>query len=166
MKFWALQLHGVWPSSNSRERQEGWFHRSNDVLGDGGVSWIWLYHFLVFCGEQNVQSDSLYSQISARPTKEGKDGWNNLCCTVDNVSAVLVSYFEALSHFLKKFYSFLWGQEVMEMEEMQSDWWGRGYLFQLSDSVIDRMKEPSSPSGRPQSQRRSPGAGIHFFFVF
>uniref|UniRef100_A0A8V0XGC0 Coiled-coil-helix-coiled-coil-helix domain containing 3 n=1 Tax=Gallus gallus TaxID=9031 RepID=A0A8V0XGC0_CHICK len=28
----------------------------------------------------------------------------------------------------------------------------------LSDSVIDRMKEPSSPSGRPQSQRRSPGA--------
>lgn len=23
--------------------------------------------------------------------------------------------------FLKKFYSFLWGQEVMEMEEMQSD---------------------------------------------
>ncbi|XP_072196656.1 MICOS complex subunit MIC19 isoform X2 [Excalfactoria chinensis] len=28
----------------------------------------------------------------------------------------------------------------------------------LSDSVIDRMKEPSSPSGRPQSQRRPPGA--------
>ncbi|NXJ09884.1 MIC19 protein, partial [Odontophorus gujanensis] len=28
----------------------------------------------------------------------------------------------------------------------------------LSDSVIDRMKEPSSPSGRSQSQRRSPGA--------
>ncbi|XP_031465952.1 MICOS complex subunit MIC19-like isoform X1 [Phasianus colchicus] len=28
----------------------------------------------------------------------------------------------------------------------------------LSDSVIDRMKEPSSPGGRPQSQRRSPGA--------
>ncbi|OXB75171.1 UNVERIFIED_CONTAM: hypothetical protein H355_016203 [Colinus virginianus] len=29
----------------------------------------------------------------------------------------------------------------------------------LSDSVIDRMKEPSSPGGRSQSQRRSPGAG-------
>uniref|UniRef100_A0A8C2Y6H8 Coiled-coil-helix-coiled-coil-helix domain containing 3 n=1 Tax=Coturnix japonica TaxID=93934 RepID=A0A8C2Y6H8_COTJA len=28
----------------------------------------------------------------------------------------------------------------------------------LSDSVIDRMKEPSSPSGRLQSQRRPPGA--------
>ncbi|XP_030334100.1 MICOS complex subunit MIC19 isoform X2 [Strigops habroptila] len=30
----------------------------------------------------------------------------------------------------------------------------------LSDSVIDRMKEPSSPSGRPQSQNRSSGAVI------
>uniref|UniRef100_A0A8B9FN40 Coiled-coil-helix-coiled-coil-helix domain containing 3 n=1 Tax=Amazona collaria TaxID=241587 RepID=A0A8B9FN40_9PSIT len=30
----------------------------------------------------------------------------------------------------------------------------------LSDSVIDRMKEPSSPSGRPQSQNRSSGAAI------
>ncbi|XP_065599875.1 MICOS complex subunit MIC19 isoform X1 [Cyrtonyx montezumae] len=28
----------------------------------------------------------------------------------------------------------------------------------LSDSVIDRMKEPSLPGGRSQSQRRSPGA--------
>ncbi|NXL35981.1 MIC19 protein, partial [Glaucidium brasilianum] len=28
----------------------------------------------------------------------------------------------------------------------------------LSDSVIDRMKEPSSPSGRPQSQHR-PASG-------
>ncbi|KAM9028964.1 MICOS complex subunit MIC19 isoform 1-T1 [Ara ararauna] len=30
----------------------------------------------------------------------------------------------------------------------------------LSDSVIDRMKEPSSPGGRPQSQNRSSGAVI------
>ncbi|XP_059672760.1 MICOS complex subunit MIC19 isoform X3 [Gavia stellata] len=31
----------------------------------------------------------------------------------------------------------------------------------LSDSVIDRMKEPSSPSGRPQSQHRSASGAVN-----
>ncbi|NXE18953.1 MIC19 protein, partial [Ardeotis kori] len=31
----------------------------------------------------------------------------------------------------------------------------------LSDSVIDRMKEPSSPSGRPQSQQRTASGAVN-----
>ncbi|NXL65010.1 MIC19 protein, partial [Chordeiles acutipennis] len=31
----------------------------------------------------------------------------------------------------------------------------------LSDSLIDRMKEPSSPSGRPQSQQRSASGAVN-----
>ncbi|NXL11569.1 MIC19 protein, partial [Mesembrinibis cayennensis] len=31
----------------------------------------------------------------------------------------------------------------------------------LSDSLIDRMKEPSSPSGRPQSQHRSASGAVN-----
>ncbi|NWU68472.1 MIC19 protein, partial [Pterocles burchelli] len=31
----------------------------------------------------------------------------------------------------------------------------------LSDSVIDRMKEPSSPGGRPQSQQRSASGAVN-----
>ncbi|XP_010013859.1 PREDICTED: MICOS complex subunit Mic19-like, partial [Nestor notabilis] len=60
-----------------------------------------------------------------------------------------------------RFYFILGGKEEGNgvKEQMQPDSVG-GYVFQLSDSVIDRMKEPSSPSGRPQSQSRSSGAVI------
>lgn len=102
------------------------------------------------------------------PQKRGNFYFYSLFCIVDKILAAVTSYFGALCSFFKGLLHY-WGKKGDNGDKGgDAVWlWVGGYIFQLSDSVIDRMKEPSSPSGRPQSQHRSAsGAGMPAFSFF